>query len=159
MKRFSIGEIITYSVFAVLSLSAIIGALDLGLGGSSELGPGALPFATGLCILGASVTLLIKSKAGSLFRKTSAGPDGLRKAGLKEWGRVAVILLNLAVWPLLVSVTGYVISTWITSLGMARAIGLKGRGRPLVLCTSVAFAVWFIFGFMFEIDLPAWFSG
>jgi hypothetical protein len=153
MKGFPKAEFITYCIFVAVFAAAMIGSLDLGLVGFSDLGPGGLPFAASCCILGTSIGLI--GKTFLQRKKTTAGD--LHKAGWTGWIRVGTIVLYLALWPLLVSVVGYVISTWLALLGMAKSIGFKGWVQPILLSTFVALAIWFLFGFMFEIDLPSWF--
>ncbi len=90
--------------------------------------------------------------------QSSISSETAEKMGLSAWIRVGEILLSLVVWPLLVGVIGYILATFIVCLGMSKAIGYQGWLRPILLSGSVAFSIWFIFGFMFYVDLPAGFS-
>jgi putative tricarboxylic transport membrane protein len=155
MKIFSRLEFIVYCVFCAAAAAIIVPSVRLGLGGKEELGPGLLPFLASLCVLATGAVLAILT----LLRREKVNPSAeLEKIDRKGWIRVGEILFSFAVWPLLVGVIGYIISTFLVSLGMAKAIGYKGWLRPIILSISITFCIWFLFGFMFHLDLPAGFS-
>jgi len=144
-----------YFFFIIVALVMMKPALDLGLGEIGELGPGLLPFVALLCVFFMSAALAILSL---VHRQPPISSETVGKMGLSAWIRVGEILLSLVVWPLLVGVIGYILATFIVCLGMSKAIGYQGWLRPILLSGSVAFSIWFIFGFMFYVDLPAGFS-
>lgn len=129
--------------------------MKLGIGGKGELGPGLLPFVAGLFVLVTGCVLGILT----LARREQTGPSAeQKKIDRKGWIRVCEILFSFAVWPLLVGFIGYIISTFLVSLGMAKAVGYKGWLRPIILSVSISLCIWLIFGFMFQLDLPVGFS-
>lgn len=155
MKDFSKAEIILYGVFCATASVILVPSMKLGLGDKGELGPGFLPFVAGLCVLVTGAVLAIIT----LIKKKKDNPLAeAEKIERKGWLRFAGILFNFIVWPLLVGMIGYIITTFLVSLGIAKAIGYKGWGGPIVLSVSIAFCIWLIFGFMFHLDLPAGFS-
>ena len=144
-----------YCFFILVALVMMIPSLTLGLGEIDELGPGLLPFLALLCVLATSTALVILS----LVRRGQPIPsDHPEKMDPGGYIRVGGILFSLIVWPLLVGVIGYILATFLVCLGMSKTIGYKGWVRPAALSGSVAFCIWFIFGFMFYVDLPAGFS-
>ena len=145
-------EIAVYCAFCVVSAIALVTSLKYGLGNIGELGPGLLPFATTLCVFVFGIILIFTTLSRRKEEKPAARVEKVNRVG---WIRVGGILLSLAVWPMLVNLIGYIISTFIVSLGMGKTIGYKGWLNPLLLSAGVAFTIWFIFGFMFNVDLPA----
>ena len=148
-------DLYIYCFFIIVALVMIKPSLELGLGEIGELGPGLLPFVALLCVLSMSAALAILSL---VHGQRPISSETVEKMGLSAWIRVGEILLSLVVWPLLVGVIGYILATFIVCLGMSKAIGYKGWLRPMILSGSVAFSIWFIFGFLFYVDLPAGFS-
>lgn len=127
----------------------------LGLGGKGELGPGFLPFTASLCILVTGVALVI---INLLKKPKDDHPAEKEKIEGRGWLRVLGIMINFALWPVLVGWIGYILTTFLVSLGIAKAIGYQGWRGPIVLSVSIAFSIWLIFGFLFQLDLPAVFS-
>ena len=145
-------ELVIYGIFCALSATAIIPSLKYGLGSIGELGPGLLPFATSLCALVLGLVLFFTT----LARKSKSAPQAdMGRIDRGGWVRVGGILASLAVWPLLVNMIGYIISTFVVSLGMGKTIGYEGWLKPIILSACVAGSIWFVFGFMFSVDLPA----
>jgi len=155
MRKFLGAQLIVYLLIGTVSAVTTIGSLQLGLGKLEELGPGLVPFVTSLSIFGGVIFLILRMIAGS----QPVSLDTSDQIDQKGQFRVVVILLNFAVWPLLVNNLGYILSTIITSFGVSKAIGFRGWIRPILFSVSIAVCIWFIFGFMFQTDLPAGFSG
>lgn len=155
MKNSCKVELTIYSIFCSVSGVALFFSLRLGLGGLGELGPGLLPFVANLCIFVAGVFLIL----ATISRRGQAGQSvSSEKVDSRGWVRVAMVLSSLVIWPILVNVIGYILSDFLVSLGMAKAIGYKGWIRPVTLGAGISLFIWFIFGFMFAVDLPAGFS-
>jgi putative tricarboxylic transport membrane protein len=145
-------ELTVYVIFCSVSGVALFFSWRLGLGGIGELGSGLLPFVANLCILVVGILLILVT----ILRRGRGGQSILlERLDTRGWVRVASVLLSLAIWPLLVNVIGYILSDFLVSLGMAKAIGYKGWIRPMILSAGLSLFIWFIFGFMFAIDLPA----
>jgi putative tricarboxylic transport membrane protein len=145
-------ELAVYGIFCSVSGVALFFSWRLGLGGIGELGSGLLPFVANLCIFVVGVLLILVT----ISRRGRGGPSVLlERLDTRGWVRVASVLLSLAIWPLLVNVIGYILSNFLVSLGMAKAIGYKGWIRPMILSAGLSLFIWFIFGFMFAVDLPA----
>ena len=102
-------ELITYGVFCSLAAVILFPSLKLGLGGKGDLGPGLLPFAAGLCVLGTGITLALSALIKREKIDPSAEPEKIDRKG---WLRSGGILVNFAVWPLLVGIIGYILSTF-----------------------------------------------
>jgi len=155
VKNSSKLELATYVIFCSVSGVALFFSWSLGLGGIGELGSGLLPFAANLCIFVVGVLLILLT----ILRRGQEGQSvPSEKGSSRGWARVAAVLFSLAIWPLLVNVIGYILSNFLVSLGMAKAIGYKGWIRPMILGACISVFIWFIFGFMFAVDLPAGFS-
>ena len=155
IKGFSRAEFIIYCVFCAAGAAILVPSLKLGLGAKGELGSGLLPFAAGLCVLVTSALLAVLT----LIKNGKADPsEELENIDRKGWLRSGGILVNFAVWPLLVGIIGYILSTLLISLGLAKAVGYQGWKGPIILSISITFCIWLIFGFMFQLDLPAGFS-
>lgn len=148
-------EITIYGIFCSVSGVALYFSWRLGLGGVGELGPGLLPFVANLCIFVIGVLLIIIT-----ILRGGQGDESVpsEKVDSRGWVRVAMVLSSLAIWPLLANVIGYILSSFLVSLGTAKGIGYKGWIRPMILCAGISFFIWLIFGFMFDVDLPAGFS-
>jgi putative tricarboxylic transport membrane protein len=148
-------ELTVYGIFCVVSTVALFSSWKLGLGGIGELGPGLLPFVANLCILllGLLLILFTIRRRGQAVR-----PSTTPSMGYRGWGRVFAVLLSLAIWPFLVNTIGYILASFLVSLGTAKAIGYKGWIRPMILGACISLFIWFIFGFLFAVDLPAGFS-
>jgi hypothetical protein len=155
IKGFSRAEFIIYCVFCAAGAGILFPSLKLGLGAKGELGPGLLPFTAALCVLvtGAVLAVLTLIKSGKI--DTSEEVEVIERKG---WIRVGELLFAFAVWPLLVGIIGYLLSTFLVSLGIAKAVGYQGWRGPIILSISITFCIWLIFGFMFQLDLPAGFS-
>jgi len=155
MKDISKAELVTYVVLCAVAAAVIIPSWKLGLEEKGELGPGFLPFVSSLCVLVAGILAvilnLIKKQKGVLSAEAE-------KIDRKGWLRVLGIMINFALWPILAGWIGYIITSFLVSLGIAKSIGYQGLRGPIVLSISVAFCIWLIFGFMFQLDLPAGFS-
>jgi hypothetical protein len=155
IKRFSRAEFIVYCVFGAAGAAILVPSLKLGLGAKGELGPGLLPFAAGLCVLvtGAALAVL------TLIKSRKADPaEELETIDRKGWIGVGELLFAFALWPMLTGMIGYILSTFLVSLGIARAVGYQGWRGPIILSISITFCIWLIFGFVFQLDLPAGFS-
>jgi len=144
-----------YLFFGLFALTMLKPSLNLGLGEIGEVGPGFLPFLALLCVLSMSAVLAILNL---LPRRRPVPSAPLEKIDSKAYIRMGEILLSLAIWPLLVGIIGFILATFIVGVGMSKAIGYEGWMRPMILSGSLAFSIWFIFGFLFYVDLPAWFS-
>ncbi len=145
-------ELAVYGIFCSVSGVALFFSWRLGLGGIGELGSGLLPFVANLCILVVGILLILVT----ILRKGRGCQSILlERLDKRGWVRVTSVLLSLAIWPLLVNVIGYILSDFLVSLGMAKAIGYKGWIRPMILSVGLSLFIWFIFGFMFAVDLPA----
>lgn len=155
MKNLYRLELTVYGIFCSISGIALFYSWKLGLGGLGELGPGLLPFVANLCVFVLGLLLILFTV---LQRGQAAQAAATRSMGYRAWGRVFAVLFSLAVWPLLVNVIGYILSNFLVSLGTAKAIGYKGWIRPMILGACISLFIWFIFGFMFAVDLPAGFS-
>jgi hypothetical protein len=155
MKGFLRTEFIIYSVFCAAGAAILVPSLKLGLGGKGELGPGLLPFAAGLCVLVTGAVLAVLT----LIKSGKADPsEELEIIDRKGWIRIGELLFTFTVWPLLAGLIGYILSTFLVSLGIAKAVGYPGWRGPIILSISIIFCIWLIFGFMFQLDLPAGFS-
>jgi hypothetical protein len=155
IKRFSRAEFIIYCVFCAAGAAILVPSLKLGLGAKGDLGPGLLPFAAGLCVLvtGAISAVLTIIKSGKVDPS-----EELETIDRKGWIRVGELLFAFTLWPLLAEMIGYLLSTFLVSLGIAKAVGYQGWRGPILLSISITFCIWLIFGFMFQLDLPAGFS-
>lgn len=152
MKKLFNLERIVYFAFCAVALAALFPSVKLSLGGIRELGPGLLPFVINLCMLAFGILLILFS----LVRRKKAPPKAnVEKMDRLGWIRVSGILLSLAVWPVLVNMIGYILATFLVSLGMSKTIGYEGWVKPTILGVCVASSIWFVFGFMFNTDLPA----
>lgn len=155
MKDFSKAELFIYGVLAAFAAAVLAPSWKLGFGEKGELGPGFLPFVASLCILVTSAVLIVIN----LFKKSKGGPPADKgKIESREWLRGLGIMINFALWPMLVVWIGYILTTFLVSLGIAKSIGYAGWKRPVLLSVSTAFGLWLIFGFLFHLDLPAGFS-
>ncbi len=154
MKHSNKLEFTVYGIFCSFSAVALYYSWKLGLGGIGELGPGLLPFVANLCILLLGLLLLLFT----IFRRGQVARPTTPSMGYRAWGRVFALLLSLAIWPFLVNTIGYIFASFLVSLGTAKAMGYKGWFQPLILGACISLGIWFIFGFMFSVDLPAGFS-
>lgn len=145
-------ELTIYGIFCSVSGVALFFSWRLGSGGLGELGPGLLPFVANLCIFVFGVLLILVT----ILRRGQGGQSvPSEKVGSRGRVRVAAVLSCLAIWPLLVNVIGYILATFLVSLGMSKTIGYEGWVKPTILGVCVASSIWFVFGFMFNTDLPA----
>jgi hypothetical protein len=155
MTRVSRGEFNVYCGFCAAGAALLFPSIKLGLGDKGELGPGFLPFAAALCLLVTGGLLIV----WALIRKGKADPStDPDPIGRKGWLRSGGILLSFTLWPLLVGIVGYLISTFLVSLGITKTVGYRGWGQPILLSVLLTFFLWLIFGVFFDLDLPSRFS-
>jgi hypothetical protein len=155
MKNLSQAELVTYGILCAFAAVVIVPSWKLGLGEKGELGPGFLPFVASLCVLVAGAVLVIFKL---IKKQRDDHPAETEKIESKGWLRVFGIMINFTLWPLLVGWIGYILTTFIVSLGIAKSIGYQGWRGPIILSVLIAFSIWLIFGFLFQLDLPAGFS-
>src|SRR4030043_1827531 len=152
IKSISKTELIIYGIFCSFAAAMLSPSLKLGLGEKGDLGPGLLPLAANLCVLITGIALAISV----LIKREKIDPSGeSEKIDRKGWLRSGGILLNFALWPLLVGIVGYILSTLLISLGLAKVVGYKDWRRPIILSVSITFCIWLIFGVLFQLDLPS----
>lgn len=155
MKRISRGEFVVYCGFCAAAAALLFPSIKLGLGDKGELGPGFLPFAAAFCVLVTGGLLVVSALIKKGKANPSTEPDPI---GRKGWLRSGGILLSLAVWPLSAGMVGYLMSTFLVSLGITKTVGYKGWGQPIILSVLLTFCLWLIFGVFFDLDLPSGFS-
>jgi Tripartite tricarboxylate transporter TctB family len=124
----------------------------MGLGTTQELGPGLVPLIASLVILGTGIVLIVRTLLGKGQPPQAKNSESLHQKG---WIRVLVILSGLAIWPLLSSVTGYVIPTFLVSVCIAKATGYSGWRGPALLGAGISLGIWILFSRVFSTDLPA----
>lgn len=155
MKRVLWGEFIVYCGFCAAAAALLFPSIKLGLGEKGELGPGFLPFAATLCVLVTGGLLAVST----FIKRGKANPSAeLDRIDRKGWLRSGGILFSFALWPLLVGIVGYLISTFLVSLCMTKTVGYQGWRQPIILSALVTFCLWLIFGVLFDLDLPSGFS-
>lgn len=106
----------------------------------------------GLCVLTTGIILVVQRLVGQGSDPTEGAGEAANRAG---WIRVGAVLASLAGWTVLVKVLGYVLVSCAMALGIAKLFAYKGWVRPFIFSAFIALFVWFIFGFLFFVDLPA----
>jgi hypothetical protein len=155
MKNYSMIELTIYGIFCSVSGIVLFFSWRLGLGRIEELGPGLLPFVANLFIFVIGGILILTT----ILRKGQDSQSAvLKKVGSRGWFRVAAILFSLAIWPLLTNLIGYILSNFLVSLGIAKAVEYEGWIQPIIFCSCISLFILLIFGFMFPVDLPAIFA-
>ena len=64
------------------------------------------------------------------------------------------MVIGFVVWLLLTPFLGYVPTTFVVSIAMAKAVGLERWFRPIVLSLGIAVSIYLLFDLMFYVDLP-----
>jgi len=148
---------LTLSIFlAFFAVIGIFASYNIGLGNFEQIGPGLFPFLACITVLFTSAGLIISSFRS--LRKIINSESQNQKNQPVIWRRPIIILISLAVWPILVNLIGYIISSFIVCFGITKAIGYQGLLKPLVFCLFISLGIWLIFGIMFDVDLPPGFS-
>ncbi len=135
---------------AAFGLLLMILSYRLGLGSMKEPGPGFLPFFIGFLmmifgslLLGRLVTAKTKKEAGGLAF------DG--RSGIK---RFTGMIVFFCLWLILMPWLGFIIVTFLVSLGFAKMMGLENWLKPLLISCGTTLFIYLIFDVWFYIDLP-----
>lgn len=133
--------------FFLLFISILLcyGAIGLGIGRSSNPGPGFFPFLAGLVIAALSVAIIISSVRGS--QRISSQTPLLT-------GRATLILGSLLVFGLLVEKAGFFACTFLATLLMLRTNGIKKWPFLLLVAFLVCIGIFLIFNTLLEVRLP-----
>lgn len=142
------GEILLKAIFAVGGLLIIIESLHLGFGTMQRPGPGLFPLLCGFLILLQSVILF--------FRRNG---DHLHKESQYNVGKLLAIIVTFVLWIVLMPFLGYVVTTFLSALSFAKAMGLEGWRKPLLLSCGISVFCYALFDLYLYIDLPRDFLG
>ena len=131
------------------SAIAVFSATQLGFGSTAEIGSGFFPFIVGIVLLVTGLTSGISSLDhgdAPSGRESSLTPQSIH--------RVLYLVMSYVAWLLLIPFLGYVPTTLVISIVMAKTIGLEGWGRPILLSLGLALFLYFLFEVLFYVDLP-----
>jgi len=115
----------------------------------AEIGSGFFPFIVGIILLATGLTSGISSllyRGQHPGRESPLTPQSIR--------RVLYLVMAYVVWLLLIPFLGYVPTTVVISMIMAKTIGLEGWVRPILLSLGLALFIYFLFEVLFYVDLP-----
>ncbi|KRE16731.1 hypothetical protein ASE66_08915 [Bosea sp. Root483D1] len=152
-KASSLGEALRPRLAAVVGvLCGLIGtfaSLQLPLGTSRLLGPGAVPLLLSLAMTGLSLALLLKPGAG----ETDADEDG---GGLHGAAMVALVTLMIGAFALLLTWLGFILSATILMYGLY-AIGEEKlvSAKALLRAVLTALAAYLLFVVALSVNMPA----
>ena len=130
-------------------LIGIFAALQLPLGTSRLLGPGAVPLALALAMTGLSLALFVKPGADEADADEDSG-------GLHGATMVALVALMIGVFALLLTRLGFIASATALMYGLY-AIGEERlvSATALVRAVLTAFAAYLLFVVALSVNLPA----
>jgi putative tricarboxylic transport membrane protein len=95
------GDLISASIFILLGIGILIGALRLGVGRATAPQPGFIPFLSGVALIGVSLVLLYQALRGQ--SKGSRAFENLR--------RPATLIAGLVFYVGILETAGYILAT------------------------------------------------
>ena len=128
---------------------AIFSITRLGFGSRFEVGSGTFPSVIGILLAGAGFISGVSS-----VRHQSSVKDLESQLSRKSFLRIVYMVIGFVVWLLLTPFLGYVPTTFVVSIAMAKAVGLERWFRPIVLSLGIAVSIYLLFDLMFYVDLP-----
>lgn len=137
-------DLLAAIIFILVGVSALVFGADLDVGTSAEMGPGYLPRALGVIVLGFGVLIAARS---FWIHSPAVGQIKIRP--------ILLILAACAVFALLVDTAGFIVasaaSIFIALFAMGRPTLLYALGMVILL--PAALALVFIVGLGLSIDL------
>lgn len=133
----------------VCGLIGIVASLQLPLGTSRLLGPGAVPLLLSLAMTGLSLALLMRPGADQADEDEDGG-------GLHGVAMVALVALMIAAFALLLTRLGFILSATILMYGLY-AIGEERpvSARALIRAVLTALAAYLLFVVALSVNMPA----
>lgn len=145
------GTAFSFSV-AVLGIAvAVFSATQLGFGSKAEVGSGAFPFLVGIML---AVTGFYSGIDSVRHGKNKTGDQAEGAPGRGSARRVGYTVVAYLIWLLLTPHLGYLPTTFVVTMAMAKIAGLEGWFRPTALSLTVTFFVYLLFEVLFYVDLP-----
>jgi hypothetical protein len=142
-------DILSASCWLIIAIFVCFEAGRTGLGSFHDPGPGFLPFLAALVLGMLALTVI----ANTLVRTRGT----LKVAALwkgRNWGKVLIVIILLVAYSLLLTVLGYIVTTFVLMIFM---FGLLGRPKLWIqsvsaLVTSVV--TYLIFAVWLQVQLP-----
>lgn len=147
MKR---AEIISSIVWVSLGVALFLGAIKLGLGTPSDPGSGFLPFWTGALISFIGLIQLVKI----IIRKDRNGSRAAIRLP-EDWKRPACLILTLALYGMLLSYLGYIVTTFFAMLVLFCIYDRKRWRLASAGSLLVTIITYVVFHELLRVQLPA----
>jgi putative tricarboxylic transport membrane protein len=125
----------------------------------ADPGPGLFPLAAGLALAVLAAAQLVRSsmrlrRAGSSADPAPGEPSGPAVAGRGRGLRVGVLVLALVACAALMSVAGFLASTFCLTVACSKLMGTPGWARPVALAAGVLLACHLLFSVWLDVPLP-----
>jgi hypothetical protein len=117
-----------------------------GLGSILKPGAGFWPFLMGCLLVVCGAVLLVKAK-----QESSPGSERLSRSDYLGIGAITVTFL---IWGVVGEYLGWLFSTFLLALTIAKIFGFKGILKPVCQSALITAVCYVLFGILFTIDLP-----
>jgi putative tricarboxylic transport membrane protein len=145
-KRKLQGETIFNAILAALGLIIMVSSIQIGFGTLRSPGSGLFPFLCGAILFCQNmIRALIKGKPGK-------GEPLLERK--EEIATFLFIVVTLSSWILLMPLLGWLLATFLATLGFSKIMRLEGWRKPLILSAGNTALLYFLFGYCLQLDLP-----
>jgi hypothetical protein len=144
-------EALIAGALLMLALALLVPALEMPLGSAGNPGPGVLPLAVLVLLIGCSATLLIRHLLRGSARTTPAAAHSHAIGNRKIWfSLIALALTSLIFEPL-----GYRLSILLLLIALLRLYSTLSLARIAIAATIGTAAVWLFFERLLSVQLPA----
>jgi sterol desaturase/sphingolipid hydroxylase (fatty acid hydroxylase superfamily) len=134
------------ALLTLTGLGIVITAVYYGFGSAREPGPGFFPCFAGLLIIAFGLILLFADRRGNKGQKLFDTKEGM----FRFWLTVTSFVL----WLLLLNSLGFLITTFLVTVGNAKIFQMEGWVKPALLALGTTFFIFLIFDIWFYTDLP-----
>jgi len=136
-------------IWLCLGLGVCFMSYDLNLGKASSPGSGFFPFLTGCLLIFLSLMYLIK-----LFFFPEMRKEGERFRERPRWNRQVLAVASLVAYVLLLSVLGYLVTTFLFIVFLIRLIEPLRWSTTLVVAAATVAITYFIFDYWLMCQFP-----
>lgn len=135
--------------FLIVGIAIIIVSPNYGLGTFQQPQAGFWPM-----LMGVLLVILGGLQLAEAMKKRSYSAVEEKSLDKPQNARLIGICICLAAWVVISSILGWILTTFVVSLALGKAFGLKGWVVPLILAFGITIVNYYLFGVWFYVDLP-----
>lgn len=143
------GAAFSFLVAVLGAVVATFSATRLGFGSKSEIGSGFFPFIVGIVLMATGIvsgTSTVRRGGSQTGQESQLAKNSIR--------RVVSTVMVYIVWLLITPFLGYVPTTFLVSIALAKTMGLKKWVWPIGLSLAITLSLYLLFDILFYVDLP-----